>query len=116
MGIKILIVDDDSTTVDILSRVLSLEGFDVEGCSNADVALERLSTETYDVLLTDWVMPRTSGRDLIRAAQAHAPKTHCLVMTGHDEALVSRATNAAWIPKPLDIEVLIEKIKAGLPS
>jgi DNA-binding NtrC family response regulator len=64
---RILIVDDDPGTLASLSRAFALEGYSCETASSAKTALEILSGESADAVLSDVVMPGMNGLDLRRS-------------------------------------------------
>lgn len=106
MSQRILIVDDDATTLRILVTLLRSEGFAADGDEVADAALARLRVSAYDVLLTDLVMPGMTGYALVAAARELHPTIRCLIMSGYvpdDE----RAAGIAWVHKPIEIDDLV---------
>jgi CheY-like chemotaxis protein len=103
--LRILVVDDDANSRDSLSLLLADEGHAVDACRSGTVALARLATSTYDVLLTDLMMPGLSGLELVHAARTSAPAMRCFIMSGH--APSAEAADIAWLAKPIDIEGLL---------
>jgi CheY-like chemotaxis protein len=65
-GAKILVVDDELATLQLLSQILSSEGYEVETVNNATDALERIKGERYSLILLDIKMPGRSGMELYR--------------------------------------------------
>ena len=65
-GLRILIVDDEPDTLDLISVELAQHGAMVTGISSAEEALQSLSQETFDLLISDIGMPGMDGYDLIR--------------------------------------------------
>ncbi|HBB86167.1 MAG TPA: hypothetical protein DC047_00960 [Blastocatellia bacterium] len=65
-GLRILIVDDENDALDLISMELAQHGARVTGVSSAEEALQSLSQETFDVLISDLGMPQMDGYDLIR--------------------------------------------------
>lgn len=63
--IKILLVEDDELMVYLVQRILHNEGYQVTTAQNGKVALELLEKESYDLLLTDILMPHASGFEVI---------------------------------------------------
>jgi CheY-like chemotaxis protein len=102
--LKILVVDDDHNSCEGLTELLGGEGHAVEACRSGVRALAILKTASYDVLLTDLVMPGMSGLELVRAARRAYPQLRCLVMTGRAP---SDEPDIQWIPKPIDFELLL---------
>jgi CheY-like chemotaxis protein len=101
---KILVVDDDLNCCEGLSELLGSEGHVVVACRNGKRALAALEAESYDVLLTDLVMPGMSGLELVSSARRAHPQIRCFVMTGHaprDEPYIH------WVAKPIDFDLLL---------
>jgi len=65
-GLRILIVDDETDALDLISMELAQHGAHVTGLNSAEAALESLSQDTFDILISDIGMPQMDGYDLIR--------------------------------------------------
>src|SRR6185295_283596 len=65
-GLRILIVDDETDALDLISMELAQHGAHVMGVNSAEAALESLSQDTFDILISDIGMPQMDGYDLIR--------------------------------------------------
>ncbi|MBN1352794.1 response regulator [candidate division KSB1 bacterium] len=61
---RILLVDDETVIVDLLSRILASEGYTVDTARSGDVALEKLSGENYDLIISDMRMPGINGKEI----------------------------------------------------
>lgn len=108
----ILLVDDDESTLFVLSRLLGSLGHEVDSCSNGLDALTQLKRKPYSVLLTDLVMPSMNGLDLVRAARSHDAGLFCVVITGHEAPEPSEREGASWLRKPLNVEDLLDLLEA----
>ena len=120
-GVKILIVDDEEFNVFILENVLELEQAKVASVKDGMLALKHLEADSsYDVILTDIMMPNLDGYELIKAIQASEQfsKIPIIAVSANavgDEADKCKALGAVdYIHKPIDIEKLIEMIKQHL--
>lgn len=105
---RVLVVDDH----DILRAGLALAvrsfGYEVEVASDGQEALERLSETGYDVLLTDLMMPRMDGLELLRRLdEQDGPKLLRIVMTASE---VPEMLEAA---RPLADVVLAKPVRLG---
>src|SRR5580704_16638546 len=81
---RILIVDDDPVTGRFLSNLLGDGGgFDVACTTDPASALQRASTERWDLVLTDVEMPGMTGLELLQALRRAAPDLPVVVITGH---------------------------------
>jgi signal transduction histidine kinase len=115
---KILIVDDEKTTREILSRALSAKGFLIRSVASGEEALEAMEEEPFDLMITDLLMPNMEGNDLIEKAQHLQPDLIPIVITAH--ATIETAVKALqqgaydYITKPFDPEVIIPVIQRGL--
>lgn len=106
MSRRVLLVDDDPTTLSILSGALAEAGFAVSPWAEPSAALSQLQTEPHDILLTDFVMPGLSGADLTEAAHTLWPSMRCFIMSGHDRPS-GLASRVVWIDKPLDLDHVV---------
>jgi two-component system response regulator PrrA len=80
----LLLVDDDASTLDTLSRMLRLEGYTVLTASDSDAALRAVGTSRPDAILLDLHMPLRDGLAFLRLlrAQEHWRQMPVAVMTG----------------------------------
>lgn len=89
---RILIVDDEVVIRELMSDILSDEGFNVESAPNGVVALQMLQAPNdFVVLFTDIMMPEMDGIELIRKARQVAPALVPIVMTGYATLETARA-------------------------
>jgi CheY-like chemotaxis protein len=61
---KILVVDDEYASAEVLALLLSAEGFEVSMASNGEEALARLEQSAIDLVITDYKMPKMDGSEL----------------------------------------------------
>lgn len=94
MEIRLAIIDDDADFLtafcDYTEQIL---GFSRPvGYQDPKTALKGMERNTYDVVLVDLLLGRSSGCELIRDIKAKYPKTHIIVLSGHsDDALIGSA-------------------------
>jgi two-component system NtrC family sensor kinase len=117
---KILVVDDEEAILAFLSRLLSDGGHSLETKHDADAALGKLRTERYSLVLLDIKLPGISGIELYQHIEEFAPAlarrvmfTTGDVMEGTTRSFLEK-TEATYITKPLDIEVLKKTINTIL--
>ncbi|HEX2780108.1 MAG TPA: sigma-54 dependent transcriptional regulator, partial [Gemmatimonadaceae bacterium] len=116
---KILIADDETTITTGLSAILSDEGYEVEVASDGQRALDRLTTDSFGVVLADLKMPKLDGLAILKELQRRAVPTECIIVTG--QATVDSAVQAMregaydYIEKPLNAEKL-NRLKALIPK
>src|ERR1017187_8679228 len=79
---RILIVDDDERQRTALAAMLSEGDFDTQVAADGREALERLPSLNADVVVTDLVMPRMDGFELLRHLKDRGDLTPAIVLTG----------------------------------
>ena len=88
----ILVVDDEADLKHLIVEHLTLEGFEVDAASSAEEATEKLSRTTFDVVVTDLMLPGKSGVVLLEETLARSPETIVIMMTG--DATIETAVEA----------------------
>jgi len=73
MAYRLLIVDDDEDSRDIVARLLELDGYQVDTAPHGSVALDLLVGRSYDVILSDMRMPQVTGEALYRRIERGWP-------------------------------------------
>ncbi|MFC2051049.1 response regulator, partial [Chloroflexota bacterium] len=114
---RILVVDDEPSTLEFLSRLLTNEGHEVDTVTNAAEAFEMVKNKRYSLILLDIKMPGASGIELYgrmqKIAQSFAERVIFItgdIMGTDTEAFLSR-TKAPYITKPFDVNQLKKKIE-----
>ncbi|WP_313538629.1 histidine kinase famiy protein [Sphingomonas sp.] len=114
----ILLVEDSDDVRALAQEQIAALGYRVVLASSGEEALERLKTETIDLLFTDIVMPGgMSGLELVEQFRETHPDTPVLMTTGYNEDLVAdipRGSNLDVIGKPYRREQLADRIRAAL--
>ncbi len=111
---RILVVDDELVVRDSLKEWLEDEGFSVAMAESGDQALEKLSAESYHLMLTDIKMPGMGGVELLEQAKAQYPDLTVVMMTAY--ATVETAVDAMkmgaidYLMKPFDPEKMIPMV------
>ncbi|MFZ0447841.1 MAG: response regulator [Desulfatiglandaceae bacterium] len=113
--IKVLLIDDEQTLLDYLSKRLLKEGFTVKATFSGEEALEVAADNFFDVAVVDLKMPGIDGVVTQKRLKEIQPLIQCIVLTGHgsiDSALESGQQDAyKYLLKPIDYENLVETIK-----
>jgi DNA-binding response OmpR family regulator len=113
----VLIVEDDPTVAQVLCRVLSRSGYEVEWAANAAAVVRQLD-RAPNVALLDLNLPDGNGVDLAGVLRKHYPDLPMLLMTGCPFRLRERPDGAGYfrqvLQKPLDLWQLREAIAAAL--
>lgn len=114
----VLVVDDNEEDREAIAGLLRQDGFAVETVTNGLAAVELLKTKAFDLLLTDLVMPGTTGFDVLRAARAADPELICIALTSFGS--LDSATDAlnlgaySYLLKPCEDAALRNTLKRGL--
>jgi len=100
----VLVVDDTPSTLEVLQRCLTAEGYTTYTAPNAVDALNLLDGTFVDLVITDLKMPKISGIDLIRHIRENYRDTAVMMITGYAtvESAVEAVKNGAeeYVPKP----------------
>lgn len=112
---RILIVEDEIGIQNFLKQGLEEEGFVVETASNGKDGIEKFKSETFDLVLLDWMLPEITGVDVCKFIRNENQSIPILFLTAKDtvqdtiEGLKSGAND--YIKKPFSFEELLERIK-----
>ncbi|WP_118794438.1 response regulator [Haemophilus haemolyticus] len=113
---KLLLVDDDVELTELLSSLLTLEGFDVQTANNGLEALQKLD-ESHELVLLDVMMPKLNGIETLKEIRkvSNVP-VMMLTARGEDIDRVLGLELGAddYLPKPFNDRELIARIKAIL--
>jgi DNA-binding NtrC family response regulator len=114
----ILVVDDERSTLDALSTILSREGHTALLAASGKEALKRLQDEEVDLLLSDMKMPQMDGLALLRHVKSHHADTVVVMMSGHqDVAAAVEAMKAGafdYLIKPFGREDVVRTVQKAL--
>jgi len=116
---KVLLIDDEEELISALAERLSLRGIDADWVTNAEEALEKVEARCYDLAVVDVRMPKISGLALKKILAEKYPGMKFIFMTGHGseddyKEGAAEAGAAYYLLKPVNIELLIEKINEAL--
>jgi excisionase family DNA binding protein len=104
---RVLVVDDEATIRDLLSKTLALAEYDVDMAPDGRTALERLRIIPYDLLITDLKMPGVDGLTVIREARRLKADLPVIIITGFsNEASAIEAVNlgvSGYLTKPFRV-------------
>ncbi len=92
---KILLVDDDAFLRDMYATKFTERGDQVVAFENGKDALLALQKETFDVILTDMVMPQMTGLELLKQIKAHSQSHRCIVLSNQGESFDREAAETA---------------------
>jgi PAS domain S-box-containing protein len=111
-GETILVVDDERAVLEVTSRILRQNGYTTLEADTFEEALHLAAARDFQLLLTDSVMPKMSGRTLAERLAEMKPGLAVLYMSGNTSALPSRTRNdrIASIQKPFNSQTLLEAV------
>jgi two-component system response regulator HydG len=114
----VLVVDDEAAIVESLTKIFRREGMTVLSATDGTAGLDVLRKHRVGVLLTDLMMPNTSGMDLLRAAKTIAPETEVVLMTAYGtvETAVDAMKEGAYdfVTKPLKRAHVVRIVRNAL--
>lgn len=114
-SIRILLIDDEETLLEYMSKRLLKKGFTVKCSFSGEEALETAKKEHFDVAVVDLKMPGMDGVETQKRLHKIQPFLQCIVLTGHgsiDSALESGQQDAfRYLLKPIDYDNLVTSIK-----
>ncbi len=84
-GISLLYVEDEASTREQVSRILSTRGYQLTVAENGEQGLELFRKQTPDIVLTDIMMPRLNGLEMARAMRATSPEIQVACMTAFSD-------------------------------
>jgi excisionase family DNA binding protein len=114
---RVLVVDDEASIRDLLSKTLALAEYDVDVAPDGRSALERMRLYPYDLLIADLKMPGMDGLTVIREAKRYKADLPVIIITGFStESSAIEAGNlgvAGYLTKPFRVpQVLAAAAKA----
>ncbi|MBT0663705.1 response regulator [Geobacter pelophilus] len=117
--IAILLIDDDKSLLELIQLYLNkMLPCNITSCNDPLLALDSISLNRYDVIISDYLMPAMSGVEILNITKKLAPETPFIIMTGQadlDTALLAIKNGAFdFAVKPLDFELLVASIKKAL--
>jgi len=112
--IRVLLIDDEETLVEYLSKRLLREGYIVKATFSGEEAIEVANNDDFDVAVVDLKMPGMDGVETQKRLKKIQPFLQSIVLTGHgtiDTALESGKENAVkYLLKPIEYDNLLETI------
>lgn len=118
MSTKIIVIDDDIATLDLMRFQLESEGFEVVTASTGQEGLELIKETTFDIVLTDLRLPDINGIEIVKVCKEATPESEIIMITGFGS--VNKAVEATkagayyFIEKPIEIEELLLLIEKAL--
>jgi two-component system cell cycle response regulator len=120
VGGRVLIVDDDSNTLEILRRWLSREGYEIVSADNGSAGLEALASGVFDVIVLDVMMPGMDGLQVCERLRANpAWRAIPVVLLTAKDDIETRARGmllgvSEYLTKPVNKLELFARVRAQL--
>jgi len=115
---RILVIDDEDSVRDVLSRMLKAKGHQVAVASNGEEGIERFRSEPFDMVFTDLGMPKLSGWEVGRTIKAINPKIPIAMITGWgvelDRQKLSENGIDLSIAKPFNFDQVINLVSEAM--
>jgi two-component system cell cycle response regulator CpdR len=111
--IRILLAEDDESMRVYLARALEKVGYEVKAVDRGTAALPLIESESFDLLLTDIVMPEMDGIELAQRAAVIAPDMRVMFITGFAAVALkagSAAPTAKVLSKPFHLKDLVAEV------
>lgn len=115
---KILVVDDEPTILELIEYNLESNNYQVTTATDGQMAFDKVSSDTFDLMLLDQMLPKLSGIEVLKKMRKSGNLTPVIFLTAVDsednkiEGLISGADD--YITKPFSIKELLARIKVVL--
>lgn len=115
---RILLVDDESAIIDNLAPFLERSGFDVRTAANGEEAIESIEAESPELVVSDVLMPKMDGRELLRTLRGKDNWIPVILLTqvgeAFERAMALEEGADDYINKPFEPHELVARIRAVL--
>lgn len=116
MGLKILLIEDETKIADFVMQGLAVAGFAVTHMSDGEQGLQAIMQANHDLVVLDLMLPKLNGYDVLRQARDQGVKTPVIILSAKVD-LQDRLTGFDvgaddYLPKPFFVEELAARIKA----
>ena len=115
---RILVIDDEDSVRDILSRMLKTKGHQVVVASNGEEGIERFRSQPFDLVFTDLGMPKLSGWEVGKTIKEINPKVPVAMITGWgvelDREKLSESGIDLIVSKPFNFDQVIHLVSEAM--
>ena len=115
---KILVVDDEETVCNSVNKILSRRGYDVTRALTVDDAVKLIREMTFDLVITDMMIPGTGGMELLQIIRDRYPELEVILITGYasieSAVKATKLGAAAYLPKPFTPDELARVAESTL--
>src|ERR1700739_3858870 len=117
---KILIIDDEVNVALLLSKFLARNGFEVTTASTGNMGLEYLKTGDFNLVLCDFRLEDTDGREILKSIKTQYPKTGVIIITGYSDIKMAveliKMGAYDYITKPLYPDEILNTINKAIET
>ena len=115
---RILIAEDDTELRQLFEHVLQKSGYDVSGVSDGRQALDALSADYYDLVISDIMMPAMDGYELVRSMRESGVNTPVMMITAKDAfddmRMGFHSGTDDYMVKPVNVNEMVLRVGALL--
>lgn len=112
---KVLVVDDQIGIRLLLKDILENEGFQVEEASTGKEAIEKATSQTFDLIMLDYKLPLMDGEEVLKKLEEKNVETNAIIMSGLVENISDEVMECRYVKKilakPFNINELVEDVK-----
>ncbi|MBP1776621.1 MAG: two component, sigma54 specific, transcriptional regulator, Fis family [candidate division NC10 bacterium] len=117
---RLLIAEDDHLMRWSLETILGKDGHTVDAVASGEAAIAAAMNDEYQVVITDYTLPKTDGLQVLWRVKARNPQTHVIVMTGEStpelEKLARDMGAFDFLEKPFPLAVLKKAVERALAT
>ncbi len=118
LGPRILVIEDEDAVASLMKMLLQRHSFAVQVVTSVTEAISFLNQEKWDLLLLDWMLPGTSGLELLKNLRSQKNQIPIIMVTAKvdPDSLVLALESGAddFISKPFDNQVFMARVRAHL--
>src|SRR4051812_10551710 len=117
---RILVVEDESDIRELISLHLKREGHQIDECADGTQGLEQALSGSYSLLILDWMLPGTTGLEIIKEARKKLSLEKCAILmitakSSESDIILGLESGADdYIIKPFELSVLMARVRALL--
>lgn len=87
---KVLIIDDEIRIAQIIGKFLTRNGYDVTTCTGAMPAYAHLKIEKFDLVLSDFRLEDSDGREILKKVKKDYPDTGVIIISGYSDPVLAK--------------------------
>jgi DNA-binding NtrC family response regulator len=117
---SVVLVDDEEMVITSIRAFLALESdYELRGFTDPEAAAEHMRNNAFDVVVSDYLMPKLNGIQLLRKARETVPEASRILLTGHSDKqsaidAINEVALFQYIEKPWDNQQLLLAIQGGV--